>query len=111
MSFFILYVVSFLGYLNSSSDGADLRKGTKIDMPFWLAQKLKNDDKRILSVTLPKAYKESYRHMYKADSQIVDLQSLGPNFYNLAIKMPLIDSVQAKDITACALQVSSHYLG
>ena len=43
--------------------------------------------------------------MYKADSDVVDLQALCPNFYSLAMKMPLIDPVQCKDITASALQV------
>lgn len=76
-----------------------------MEFPFWLAQKLKNDDKRIVSVTLPKPYRETYRDMYRADAQVVDLQALGPNFYNLAMKMPLIDSIQAKDISTSALQV------
>ena len=77
-----------------------------MELPFWLAQKLKNDDKKVLSVSLPKPYRDSYREMYKAEAAVVDLQSLCPNFYNLAMKMPLIDPVQCKDITASALQVN-----
>lgn len=80
-----------------------------MELPFWLAQKLKNDDKQLVSVSLPKPYRETYRDMYKADSQVVDLQALGPNFYNLAMKMPLIDSVQAKDISTSALLVRIVY--
>lgn len=106
MHFFVL-----LGYLNPSTDDPDLKKGAKLELPFWLAQKLKNDDKRVLSVAIPKPYVESYRDMYKAEAEVVDLHALGPNFYNLAMKMPLIDSVQSKDITASALLVSFHDFG
>ncbi|XP_067948969.1 DNA replication complex GINS protein PSF3-like [Watersipora subatra] len=95
-----------LGHLDPSTDDVDLKKGAKLELPFWLAQKLKNDEKnKVVTVGLPKPYRESYREMYKAEPQVVDLQSLGPNFYNLAMKMPLIDPVQCKDITASALQL------
>lgn len=94
------------GYLNPSTDDQNLLQGTKIELPFWLAQKLKNDSKHILSVTVPKVYSEAYRDMYKADAKVVDLQGLGPNFYNLAMKMSLIDPLQAREISASALQVS-----
>jgi len=91
--------------LNPSSDDEDLTKGTKIELPFWLAQKLKNDDKHVISVSIPKPFKESYRDIYKAEAEVVDLYALCPNFYNLAMKMPLIDSIQAKDIMASVRQV------
>ena len=94
--------------MNPSTDDTDLKKGTKLELPFWLAQKLKNDDKRVLSVAIPRPYREAYRDMYKAEAGVVDLHAMGPNFYNLAMKMPLIDSVQAKDITASALLVSCY---
>lgn len=99
-----------VGYLNPSSDDQNLLRGTKIELPFWLAHKLRNDSKQILSVTVPKVYRESYRDMYRADANVVDLQAIGPNFYNLAMKMPLIDPAQARDISASALQVSRCYI-
>lgn len=55
---------------------------------------------------MPKAYCEQYRDMYKADPQAVNLQALGPNFYNLSTKMPLLDRSQSTAIASCCLQVS-----
>jgi len=60
---------------------------------------------KVVTVDIPKQYKASYRNMYKADAESVDLQALGPNFYNLALKMPAIDRFQGRDIIESALQV------
>ncbi|XP_023229180.1 DNA replication complex GINS protein PSF3-like [Centruroides sculpturatus] len=68
-----------LGFLDSSSESNHLLAGHKIDLPFWLAESLHN--RHIISIDLPKVYREAYREILLADANAVDLHKMGPYFY------------------------------
>ena len=76
-----------LGFLDPSSEGNDLQSGTKLEMPFWLAKELCNRRRKIISVEIPRAYKDGYREIFKADASVVDLHRLGPYFYEYGTKL------------------------
>ncbi|XP_076358118.1 DNA replication complex GINS protein Psf3 [Tachypleus tridentatus] len=72
-----------LGSLNPSSQSPDLLPGTKLELPLWLAQALQS--RHIVSVELPKVYREAYREILCADATMVDLHELGPYFYHIGL--------------------------
>ncbi|XP_068722499.1 DNA replication complex GINS protein PSF3-like [Montipora capricornis] len=76
-----------LGFLDPSSEGNDLQSGTKLELPFWLAKELCNRRRKIVSVEIPRAYKDGYREIFKADASVVDLHRLGPYFYEYGTKL------------------------
>lgn len=80
-----------LGFLDPSSEGSDLQAGSKLELPFWLAKELCNRRRKIVSVDIPKAYKDGYREIFKADASVVDLHRLGPYFYEFGTKLLLFD--------------------
>lgn len=51
----------FAGFLDLSSESEDLKPGTKLELPLWLAQPLNKVKESIVSVDIPKTYKEGYR--------------------------------------------------
>lgn len=51
----------FKGFLDSASQTDNLKVGTKVEFPLWLAKPLKNLQNPVLSVEIPKIYKEGYR--------------------------------------------------
>lgn len=67
------------GLLDASSKSEDLKPGTKLELPFWLAAPLLS--RRILSAHVPKSYRETYREILSADAVAVDLYRLQPQFY------------------------------
>ncbi|XP_071527961.1 DNA replication complex GINS protein PSF3 [Panulirus ornatus] len=69
-----------LGYLDPSSGNKDLTAGTKLELPCWLARALYSR-RHIVSCQLPKAFKERYREILKADASLVDLHMFSPHFY------------------------------
>ncbi|XP_015918450.2 DNA replication complex GINS protein PSF3 [Parasteatoda tepidariorum] len=75
--------VKKLGFLDPSSGTADLAQGTKLEIPLWMAQALQS--RRIISIDLPKVYKEGYRKILNADATIVDLHKMGPYFYHFGL--------------------------
>jgi len=76
-----------LGFLDPSSEGSDLQSGAKLELPLWLAKELCNRRRKIVSVDIPKAYKDGYREIFKADASVVDLHRLGPYFYEFGTKL------------------------
>lgn len=76
-----------LGFLDPSSEGNDLQAGAKLELPLWLSKELCNRRRRIVTVDIPKAYKDSYREIFKADASVVDLHRLGPYFYEFGTKL------------------------
>ena len=59
----------------------------KLELPLWLAKELCNRRRKIVSVDIPKAYKDGYREIFKADASVVDLHRLGPYFYEFGTKL------------------------
>ena len=79
--------VKDLGFLDHGSDGDNIESGTKMELPFWLAKELCARQRRIISVDLPKVYREAYRQILEADATAVDLNKLGPYFYSVGGKI------------------------
>jgi len=58
--------LTLLGFLDPSSESEDLKSGTKVELPLWLAQPLNVAKESIVSVDIPKTYKEGYRYNVQA---------------------------------------------
>lgn len=85
-------LVPKLGSLNTSSKEEDLKPGTKLDLPYWLAAPLLS--RRIVCAEVPKVYRETYREILSADAVAVDLCRLQPQYYKFGLliqKLPLSD--------------------
>lgn len=96
-----------LGFLDSSTDDKDILPGSKMELPFWLAYALCSQKRRIVSVELPKAYRESYREVMKADANVVNLYKLGPYYYNFGMKLQCFSFPEIDDVSKCLLSVSN----
>ncbi|XP_045778069.1 DNA replication complex GINS protein PSF3 [Maniola jurtina] len=70
-----------MGFLDPSAVDDDLKAGTNVEIPLWLAEYLYIKRPPIVSVDLPKIYKETYREILNADACTVDMQKLGQHFY------------------------------
>ncbi|XP_060596559.1 DNA replication complex GINS protein PSF3-like [Ruditapes philippinarum] len=96
-----------LGYLDSSSTSDHLNPGTKIELPYWMARSLCSRKRHMVSVELPKNYRESYREILTADASVVDLHKLGPFYYSFGthlLKFELPDSPDVAKILVKAFQ-------
>ncbi|GFG39412.1 hypothetical protein Cfor_08361 [Coptotermes formosanus] len=70
-----------LGFLDPSSESEDIAVGTTVELPYWLAKSLCCQRRNIVTVEMPKIYKEPYREILKADACVVDLHKFGLFFY------------------------------
>lgn len=52
-----------------------------MEIPLWLSESLYSRRPPLISVELPKLYKEAYREILSADACTVDLHKLGQYFY------------------------------
>lgn len=73
----------FLGFLDPSAADDDLKAGTNVEIPLWLAESLQSRRPPLVSVDLPKIYKDAYREILNADACTVDMHKLGQYFYEL----------------------------
>ncbi|CAI5781986.1 DNA replication complex GINS protein PSF3 [Podarcis raffonei] len=87
----------------ASSDNA-LPEGSKLEIPLWLAKGLYDNKRRILSVELPKIYKESWRTVLNADANVVDLHKLGPYYYGFGSQLLNFDSPENTELAQTILQ-------
>lgn len=74
-----------LGMLDSSSDGNDLSKGTKSELPLWLATTLA--DRVWVKLELPRCYQARFRTYLMADPTVVNLCERSPNFYETGLRL------------------------
>ncbi|KAG5322811.1 PSF3 protein, partial [Pseudoatta argentina] len=74
-----------LGFLDLSSESEDLKPGAKLELPLWLAQPLNKVRESIVSVDIPKTYKEGYREILLADACTVVLNKWNPYYYELGM--------------------------
>ncbi|XP_006752945.1 PREDICTED: DNA replication complex GINS protein PSF3 [Myotis davidii] len=90
------------------SGGADtdntIPQGSKLELPLWLAKGLFDNKRRILSVDLPKIYREGWRTVFSADANVVDLHKMGPHFYGFGSQLLHFDSPENTDISQSLLQ-------
>uniref|UniRef100_A0A673Y0P5 DNA replication complex GINS protein PSF3 n=1 Tax=Salmo trutta TaxID=8032 RepID=A0A673Y0P5_SALTR len=96
-----------LGFLEKSSDSRDIQEGTKMEMPLFLAKGLYERKRRVVSVELPKVYKEGWRTVFNADPTVVDLHKMGPYYYGLGSQLLHFDSPENPEIAQAVLQVST----
>lgn len=68
--------------MDPSSDSEHLEAGTTLELPFWLAESLSSRRQPLISVEMPKVYKEAYREILIADASVVDLHKLGMYYYD-----------------------------
>uniref|UniRef100_UPI0037E7E028 DNA replication complex GINS protein PSF3 isoform X2 n=1 Tax=Semicossyphus pulcher TaxID=241346 RepID=UPI0037E7E028 len=96
-----------LGYLEKSSDTQDITevgRGSKMELPLWLSKGLYERKRRVLSVELPKVYREGWRTVFNADPNVVDLHKMGPYYYGLGSQMLHFDSPENPEIAQTLLQ-------
>uniref|UniRef100_A0A2K5CT93 DNA replication complex GINS protein PSF3 n=1 Tax=Aotus nancymaae TaxID=37293 RepID=A0A2K5CT93_AOTNA len=79
-------------------------RGSKLELPSWLAKGLFDNKRRILSVELPKIYQEGWRTVFSADADMVDLHKMGPHFYGFGSQLLHFDSPENADISQSLLQ-------
>ena len=81
-----------LGYLVHGVE-EDLAEGTKLEMPFWLADALVKQNSGIqqnsggVSIKMPKYFSQKYRNYLKANPTSVDLRSVCQVYYQLGMKL------------------------
>lgn len=93
-----------LGFLEKSSDSQDILEGTKMELPLWLSKGLYEKKRRVLSVELPKVYREGWRTVFNADPNVVDLHKMGPYYYGLGSQMLHFESPENPEIAQTLLQ-------
>ncbi|KAK0180941.1 hypothetical protein PV327_003270 [Microctonus hyperodae] len=81
-----------LGYLNLTAESEDLKAGTKLECPFWLAQSLSCRRRPIVSIEIPKYYKEGYREILQADGCVVMLSKWNPFYYELGMLLTQLNN-------------------
>ncbi|XP_054633808.1 DNA replication complex GINS protein PSF3 isoform X2 [Dunckerocampus dactyliophorus] len=81
-----------LGFMDKSRDSSDIVEG------------LYEQNKGMLSVELPKVYRQGWRTVFHADPAVVDLHKLGPYYYGLGSQMLHFDSPENQDIAHILLQ-------
>ncbi|CAG2061548.1 unnamed protein product, partial [Timema podura] len=95
---------SFLGFLDPSSESEDIAEGTSIELPYWLARSLCSQRRQIVTVEIPKIYKEAYREILKADPCVVDLHKLEIYFYEFGSYLARLDHRDSQPIGAMLVQ-------
>lgn len=101
--------VKNLGFLDHGAGSDHLEAGTKMELSFWLAKELCSRQRRVISVDLPKVYRETYRQILEADANVVDLNKLGPYFYSFGGKLFGFENAENPRIAESLLMVRWHY--
>ncbi|CEQ38880.1 SPOSA6832_00340 [Sporobolomyces salmonicolor] len=70
----VLFDIPNSGHLEGSAD-KDLRAGTTLELPYWLAAKLSEED--MIDLTLPRPYNPQVRNALAASPESVHLRNLG----------------------------------
>ncbi|KAK1123753.1 hypothetical protein K0M31_008448 [Melipona bicolor] len=93
-----------LGFLDSSCQSENLKVGTKVEFPLWLAEPLKNLQNSVVSVDIPKIYKEGYREILEADAEVIVLSKWNPFYYELGMHVRKFSDRDYEIITESLLQ-------
>eukprot|EP00039_Didymoeca_costata_P024890 m.11819 g.11819 ORF g.11819 m.11819 type:complete len:196 (+) comp4528_c0_seq2:214-801(+) len=93
-----------LGHLNPLVSRKEIRKGTKISLPFWLVKELKS--KGYITTETPKMFTESYRQALTADSTVVNLHDWNPYFFQFGMEFTKLVSVDNEE----AIQMATSLL-
>ena len=92
------------GFLDSSSQSENLKVGTKVEFPLWLAKPLKNLQNPVVSVDIPKIYKEGYREILEADADVIVLSKWNPYYYELGMHVKKFGDRDLEQIAGSLLQ-------
>lgn len=98
--------VHWLGFINKTDDSEHIEVGAIMELPLWLAVTLNGRRRHIVSVELPKSYRENYREIVKADANVVDLHKLGPYYYTSGIKLLQLDHPETEPLSRSLLEVN-----
>lgn len=91
-----LQTVPKLGFIDPSSECTDIEKGSKLELPLWLAKELYH--RQLIEIDVPKGYNIAYREILEADANVVDLHKLGPNFYKVGQHLANMKLPESEDI-------------
>jgi GINS complex subunit 3 len=77
-----------LGYLESSSSSPDIKAGTRLQLPVWLAEMLAVSQRlgtftNVITLDVPTTFAPRVQNALKADPRTVELRSLATHFYGL----------------------------
>lgn len=78
-----------------------------MELPLWLTKGLYEKKRKVVSVELPKVYREGWRTVFNADPNVVDLHKMGPYYYGLGSQMMHFDSPENPEIAQTLLQVKN----
>ncbi|XP_069702569.1 DNA replication complex GINS protein PSF3 [Periplaneta americana] len=93
-----------LGFLDPSSESDDIVVGTSAELPFWLARAISSRRRNIVTIDIPKIYKEAYREILKADACVVDLHKFGLFFYQFGAYISRLNHRDSAAIGAILVQ-------
>ncbi|MEE6500222.1 hypothetical protein FKM82_003709 [Ascaphus truei] len=93
-----------LGFLEKGGDNDSIPEGSKLELPLWLVKGLYDNKRRIISVELPKMYREGWRTVFSADANVVDLHKMGPHYYGFGSQLLNFDSPENTEIAKSILQ-------
>ncbi|XP_053304429.1 DNA replication complex GINS protein PSF3 [Spea bombifrons] len=93
-----------LGFLEKGGESDSIPAGIRMELPLWLAKGLYDNKRRILSVELPKIYREGWRTVFRADANVVDLHKMGPYYYGFGSQLLNFDSPENTEIAKTILQ-------
>ncbi|NXO24935.1 PSF3 protein, partial [Cisticola juncidis] len=92
----------------SAGSAESIPEGSKLEIPLWLAKGLHDSKRRIISVELPKIYKEAWRTVFSADANVVDLHKMGPYYYGFGSQLLNFENPENPEIaqtdSVCSLQ-------
>uniref|UniRef100_A0A8C3UVF9 DNA replication complex GINS protein PSF3 n=1 Tax=Catharus ustulatus TaxID=91951 RepID=A0A8C3UVF9_CATUS len=79
-------------------------QGSKLEIPLWLAKGLHDSKRRIISVELPKIFREAWRTVFSADANVVDLHKMGPYYYGFGSQLLNFENPENPEIAQTILQ-------
>ncbi|KMZ66149.1 DNA replication complex GINS protein PSF3 [Zostera marina] len=74
-----------VGLLDPSSENNNVEKGSKVDLPFWLAHELYL--RKAVTINFPACFNQKIRKEIQADAACVDLKIQCPYFYEFGCKI------------------------
>lgn len=89
-----------MGYLDQSTDDEHLARGTKLELPLWFAREFHSEQIKVLKIEAPKGYNETFRHIFEADANVVDLNKICMNFYRFGEHLVDLDFEESNEIAA-----------
>lgn len=93
------------GTCTHSNNQTQVKKGTKLELPLWLAEMLAVSQNQAgtstLTLDLPHSLSPRVLNALKADPRTLDLRSLAPHFYALGARMlELFEEDEVCDVLA-----------